>query len=423
MSATKRRIKPANAKDTNKILKDKSSLHLNLTPEVDAIIKRANALYGKGDVKCLDKTHEKGCKLCTSAPSEEALRKFDFVGDDETKNGEIKLKLQLLDSSEWQDDDKREAVMSAYPEDAEFCKVLMDKSGKDLKKVQLVRLCKFWKLNSNIWQLKSSVKSVKRKISEESDTIPQPVTKSARRSSKHTFKGLSAGNAAQVDMLTMQILKFLQQKKDFSITKFQSVIAQDPANLLGLNGYEDEQMEKVAKYAKTNMPFVCEFLSSMMNTCELAKERIFTMLMELRETNSQVLAQPATVGLQVIKQTTDFNSVNSIMTMFGYCCTAFRSALRPKRPQHIELYIAEASNGCVELTEFAIAKMEEIKNGSTLEVYFHISLAVLNFLQGFFHDLRELAKMNYFIKFGHALDAEQAQVHEEYKEQIWDFFW
>jgi len=423
MSATESRVKAVNVKETNEILKDKSALHLNLTPEVDAIIKRANALYGKGGVKCLDKTHEKGCKLCTSAPAEDALHKFNFVGDAEIKSGVMKLKLQLLDSSEWQDKDKRDAAMSAYPEDAEFCKALMDKSGKGLKKEHLVRLCKFWKLNSNIWQMKTSLKSVKRKASRESDTSSQPLTKSAKTSSKHTFKGLSSGNAAQVDMLTMQILKFLEQKKDYSITKFQSVIAQDPANLLGLNGYEDEQMEKVAKYAKTNMPFVCEFLSSMMNTCELAKERIFTMLMELRENDSQVLAQPATVGLQVIKQTTDFNSVNSIMTMFGYCCSAFRSALRPKRPQHIELYIAEASNGCVELTEFAIAKMEEIKNGSTLEVYFHISLAVLNFLQAFFHDLRELAKLNYFIKFGHALDAEQAQVHEEYKEQIWDFFW
>merc|ERR1712178_328530 len=210
--------------------------------------------------------------------------------------------------------------------------------------------------------------------------------------------------------------------KDYSITKFQSVIAQDPANLLGLNGYEDEQMEKVAKYAKTNMPFVCEFLSSMMNTCELAKERIFTMLMELRETDSQVLAQPATVGLQVIKQTTDFNSVNSIMTMFGYCCSAFRSALRPKRPQHIELYIAEASNGCVELTEYSISKIEEVKNSCTLEVYFNISLTLLTFLQRFFNELRELAKTNYFIKFGEEFDPEDGHIYEEYKEQIWDFF-
>lgn len=401
----------------------------NMQPQVCTILRQASVLFGKGSgrVKCLDKKHKEDCKVCTEAPCETELDAYIFVGDSVHKSGEDKLRSLIVETPEWTNDEKKEAVMSAFPQDAAFCKALIKKDGRGLKKEHLVRLCNIWKLKSDIWQLKSKhkkqkvTKTGKRKAQEQSSSSSS--RKSSRSNKRNKSEEVTQLDKNQLDVLTSEILSFLERKKDYSLTKFQSVIAQDPANLRGLNGYEDENIANISKYAKTNMPFVIEFLTSMMHTSEIAKQKIFTMLVELRETNPKVLMQPAGIGLQLTRQSFDFNSVNSIMTMFGYCCSAFRSAVRPKRPQHIELYIAEAANGCVEITDYSISKIEEVKNSCTLEVYFNISLTLLTFLQRFFNELRELAKTNYFIKFGEEFDPEDGHIYEEYKEQIWDFFW
>ena len=127
------------------------------------VLDRAAAGCGSASgrpLRCLDTSHMQPCALCTAVPEEEegGATACELVGLAGKKNGEKRLRSYLSRTPEWLNPQRRaHAADCAEPAGEQWSRLvasLRNRRAVDLRKADLLFLCRLWGYKSDIWRLR-----------------------------------------------------------------------------------------------------------------------------------------------------------------------------------------------------------------------------------------------------------------------------
>lgn len=103
-------------------------------------------------MRCLDRTHEAACPLCAAAP--EDASSVELVGEQGKKNGEKRLRSLVARMPEWASAPRRSEAAEAAalePGRGKLAAALRSKHCSELRKADLLFLCRLWGYQSDVW--------------------------------------------------------------------------------------------------------------------------------------------------------------------------------------------------------------------------------------------------------------------------------
>ena len=129
---------------------------LTSSPELD--LAAAGGSSASRPLRCLDSSHLQPCGLCTAVPEEEegGATAVELVGVAGKKNGEKRLRSYLSRTPEWLNPQRRaQAADCAEPGGEQWARLvasLRNRRAVDLRKADLLFLCRLWGYRSDIWR-------------------------------------------------------------------------------------------------------------------------------------------------------------------------------------------------------------------------------------------------------------------------------
>ena len=115
-------------------------------------------LLGGAHVRCLDASHLQPCSQCTPPPADVELDDFELRSDTVGKrNGERRLRSLLSRTPEWCSLEERTRVAElceGQPAFARLAASLRARQSAELRKGDLLKLCRMWNYRSHIWRRK-----------------------------------------------------------------------------------------------------------------------------------------------------------------------------------------------------------------------------------------------------------------------------
>jgi len=206
----------------------------------------------------------------------------------------------------------------------------------------------------------------------------------------------------------------LKNARNACLKQYDTFISQDPANFMGMNGFEKEHgagidFEQLKAHAKLMMPLIVSTVEHMSKNLTTARANIvkshkICRLMKLE--NPDLLSKPAYSALKKLKQPTGVDeTINTVESMkMGVMC--FRlNQIRPPRPEDLEAKLNQGSVDLETLLEDVTEAMNSFKHKVSLHLYFKMTLAMITFLKDLFVGVANIAKKNYLMKFGEAIDS------------------
>ena len=251
-------------------------------PWEDALDDAINSFPAEGDpafvlgstcgvqlLRCLDATHAPPCPLCTPAPEDPST--VELRGDGGRKNGEKRLRYQLCRTVEWLSARHRAEAVTALgtaPEHAKLVSALRNRHSVELRKADLLLLCRLWGLQSNIWRSKLLGREAQRAPQPSSRVLALPLAAAAAPSSPLS----SPAEARSLAMLSAQAFG------DTSCTE----------QLLALH----------SSSSPSSQPGLTEVLRRKMTRCRLARDATERVTQSLRGHHAAVQAELAALSLQ-----------------------------------------------------------------------------------------------------------------------------
>lgn len=220
-------------------------------------------------LRCLDATHAPPCALCTPAPEDPST--VELRGDGGRKNGEKRLRYQLCRTVEWLSARHRAEAVTALgsaPEHAKLVSALRNRHSVELRKADLLLLCRLWGLQSDIWRSKLLGRGAQRAPQPSSRVLALPLAAAAAPSSQLS----SQAEAHSLARLSAQAFG------DTSST----------AQLLALHSSSPPHVQ----------PGLTEVLRRKMTRCRLAREATERVTQSLRGHHAAVQAELAVLSLQ-----------------------------------------------------------------------------------------------------------------------------
>jgi len=238
----------------------------------------------------------------------------------------------------------------------------------------------------------------------------------SRTSSKSTFVELlescDAEHPEKDNIIELGLLfQKLKKARNACLQQYDSFISQDPANFMGMNGFEKEHgagidFEQLKAHAKLMMPLVVSTVEHMSKNLTTARTNIIMSHKKVKLESPDLLSKPAYSTLKKLKQPTGVDeTINTVESMrMGVMC--FRlNQMRPPRPEKLEAKLNQGGVDLEALLEDVAEAMNSFKQKVSLHIYFKMSLAMITFLKELFVGIANIAKKNYLMKFGEAIDS------------------
>lgn len=208
-----------------------------------------------------------------------------------------------------------------------------------------------------------------------------------------------------------QMFHKLKLARQLCLEKYDHFISQDPANFMGVTGFEKEHgggcnLEQIRECAKALMPLVVSSVEHMSENLNTARTNIVISHQKVKHDNPDMFKQPANIALRKLKYNTGIDEiVNTVESMkMGVMCFRLNQK-RPPRPEDIE---AKLNGGAMDLEELLgeVAEvMKSFEKKLNLHMYLRMSLAMVTFLKDLFAGVSDTAKKNYLVKFGQSIDS------------------
>jgi len=225
---------------------------------------------GVVQLRCLDATHAPGCALCMPSPEDPST--VELRGEGGRKNGEKRLRCLLCRTVEWLSPRHRAeavTVLGSAPEHAKLVSALRNRHSVELRKADLLLLCRLWGLQSDIWRSKLHGRA-------KSSPAPQPSSR----------------------VLALPLAAAAAPSSQLSSPAEARSLAQLSAQAFGDTSSTEQLLALHSSSPPHTQPGLAEVLRRKMTRCRLARDATVRVTQLLRVHHAAVQAELAMLTLQ-----------------------------------------------------------------------------------------------------------------------------